>query len=147
LLGAGLFPALMIQALYLQRLTIHKVRTPALLLLIVNKDPQLPPASVVVSVFLPIGPCGQSAFALLQLARVGRNLQRATGRGIFLAGTEGAALTDAVSALSFVLAFLLFGLGAWWLALALITIGRTAMYGGFPFNMFAVLQKRQIKEY
>jgi hypothetical protein len=71
----------------------------------------------------------------------------ATGRGIVLAGTEGAALTDAVSALSFVLAFLLFGLGAWWLALALITIGRTAMYGGFPFNMFAVLQKRQIKEY
>jgi hypothetical protein len=127
----------MIQALYLQRLAVHKVCKPSCSHFQLKKQrAQLPPASVVVSVFLPIGPCGQSAFAFLQLARIGRNLQRVTGHGVFLAGREGAALTDAVSALSYVMAFLLFGLGAWWLALALITVSRAAVRGGFPFNMF-----------
>jgi tellurite resistance protein TehA-like permease len=110
----------MIQALYLQRLAVHK----------------LPPAATVVSVFLPLGPCGQSAFALLQFARVGRTLQAATGRGVLpIAGEAGEMVAAAVSAGSVVAALMLWGLGAWWLALALLTIGRAALRGGFPFNM------------
>jgi tellurite resistance protein TehA-like permease len=116
LLGAGLFPALLIQALYLQRLVVHK----------------LPPAAVVVSVFLPLGPCGQSAFALVQLARVGTSLYATTGRGVLPGGEM---VVAAVTALSTLAAFMLWGLGVWWLALALLTIGRQVLQGGFAFNM------------
>jgi tellurite resistance protein TehA-like permease len=119
LLGAGLFPALFVQALYLQRLAIHK----------------LPPATIAVSVFLPLGPCGQSAFTLLQLARVGRMLEANTGHGVLISGPEGQMMTTAISALSYMGSMALVGLGSWWLIHALLTIGHTARQEGFAFNM------------
>lgn len=44
--GMGLPLALMVMGIYLQRLTLHKI----------------PPKAVIVSVFLPLGPLGQSGF-------------------------------------------------------------------------------------
>jgi tellurite resistance protein TehA-like permease len=86
-------------------------------------------------VFLPLGPCGQSGFGLLQLAHVGRMLQETTGRGLIASGPEGQMITGAISALSYLGAMALFGLGAWWMILALLTIGHSTRQKGFAFNM------------
>lgn len=53
-------------AIYFQRLSVY----------------HLPPAAAIVSVFLPLGPCGQGDFAILQMSSVIRNLTKTTGVGL-----------------------------------------------------------------
>ena len=48
--SAGMSLAMIILAVYFHRLTIH----------------HLPPREVIVSVFLPLGPCGQGGFCIMQ---------------------------------------------------------------------------------
>lgn len=100
---------------------------------------QLPPPQVIVSVFLPIGPCGQSAFAILQLASVLRKLQAETGVGLGGGGVfsllQQEMMTAAISGLSTIVALVLTGFGWFWLILAVASILQMQMRGTLPFNM------------
>ncbi|KAL8287108.1 hypothetical protein RQP46_004114 [Phenoliferia psychrophenolica] len=117
LLGCGLGPALLVQALYFQRLAIYKS----------------PPMATIVSVFLPIGPCGQSAFAFLQLAAALRRVHAIDGKGLGGSATD---VTGAIYALSFLAALFMMGMGFFWLVIAIATsLDLARRPGGFPFNM------------
>lgn len=92
--------------------------------------------ATIVSVFLPIGPCGQSAFAFLQLAGALRRLHAIDGRGLGgTADVDAAGIVTAIYALSFVAALFMMGLGFFWLIIAVLTSIDLAANGGFPFNM------------
>ncbi|KAM0750377.1 hypothetical protein T439DRAFT_326343, partial [Meredithblackwellia eburnea MCA 4105] len=110
LLGTSLPPAVLVMALYFNRLALHHG----------------PPSSVAISVFLPIGPCGQSAYAFLQLSSVLRELQTSTGHGITGSGhygtTENEMMTAAIYAGSIVVALFLVGFGAFWMVLAYASV-------------------------
>ena len=60
------------------------------------------------SAFLPLGPCGQGAFAIVQLSSVGRQALTASEFG------HGSASGDTVYYISIVLGLMLWGLGLWW---------------------------------
>ncbi|EPQ27744.1 uncharacterized protein PFL1_04881 [Pseudozyma flocculosa PF-1] len=118
-LGIGLPVALLILVLYFQRL------------LLFNS----PPRDVIISVFLPLGPCGQGGEALLHLGQVA---QRLLPRISTAPSTGVPQLFDVGSALygvGLVSALMLFGLGCWWLLLALATIARELARGRLYFNM------------
>lgn len=95
---------------------------------------------MIVSVFLPIGPCGQSAFALLQLAGALRKLQDETGSGIGGNFTllQNEIITSGITGVSVVAALGLWGFGMFWLVTAVLTVGGlgfSSKKGGLPFNM------------
>lgn len=107
ILGSGLSVAFFLMTLYYLRLAIYKI----------------PPAALIVSAFLPLGPCGQGAFALLKLSQVLWDLTRETGQAL---GTAASATADdarimaaSIYAVSIVAALLLWGLGLVWLTLAI----------------------------
>ncbi|CAO1638931.1 unnamed protein product [Sympodiomycopsis kandeliae] len=127
-LGIGLPMALVILVLYFQRLLLFKQ----------------PPREVIISVFLPLGPCGQGGEALLHLGQVAydlfpsitipmgstqsvktnlvsKTLTLPVGQSLFAAGLLGA--------------LLLWSFGIWWLFLALLTLGREIKKGKLSFNM------------
>ncbi|KAJ1020998.1 hypothetical protein NDA13_005627 [Ustilago tritici] len=119
-LGIGLPLALLILVLYFQRLLLFKS----------------PPRDVIVSVFLPLGPCGQGGEACLHLGRVALHLfpnisQPSPPSGIPQLYSVGQALYGA----GLISAMLLFGLGIWWLAIGLFTIIRKLKRGKLKFNM------------
>lgn len=58
LLGIGLLLAIIVLVAYFLRLAVH----------------HLPPRELIISTFLPLGPCGQGGFAIVQLGRVARDL-------------------------------------------------------------------------
>lgn len=116
MLGSGLLPALLVMALYFQRLAIYKV----------------PPPEVLVSVLLPVGPCGQSAFAILQLASV---LRKVGLGGTYFDAVEQKMMVSAISGLSIIVALFLLGLGFFWLILAIATILDLVAKARLPFNM------------
>ncbi|KAJ1036083.1 hypothetical protein NDA18_000228 [Ustilago nuda] len=115
-LGIGLPLALLILVLYFQRLLLFKS----------------PPRDVIISVFLPLGPCGQGGEACLHLGRVALHLfQRSPASGVAQLYSVGQALYGA----GLISAMLLFGLGIWWLAIGLLTIIRELKRGKLQFNM------------
>ncbi|KAL9937226.1 hypothetical protein V8E36_003635 [Tilletia maclaganii] len=118
-LGIGLPVACFILTLYLQRLLLFKSV----------------PRDVIISVMLPLGPCGQGGEALLHLGQValrlfpriatqpnsGVPMLQYAGYALFGAGLGGA--------------LLLWGLGMWWLAIALATIFREVRRGKLSFSL------------
>ncbi|CAO1620064.1 unnamed protein product [Parajaminaea phylloscopi] len=119
-LGIGLPLALLILVLYFQRLLLFKQ----------------PPREVIISVFLPLGPCGQGGEALLHLGQVAYklfpvistepgtgvpNLTLPVGQALFGAGLLGA--------------LLLWAFGIWWLFLAVATLVREVRRRRIGFNM------------
>ncbi|PWZ00444.1 hypothetical protein BCV70DRAFT_199721 [Testicularia cyperi] len=118
-LGIGLPLALLIQVLYFQRL------------LLFNS----PPRDVIISVFLPLGPCGQGGEACLHLGKVALGLFPAVstrdGSGVRQLISVGEALYGA----GLISALLLWGLGIWWLFIGLLTIARELRNGKLGFNM------------
>ena len=94
LLGLGLSMSFMIFALCYYRLSVY----------------HLPNAEVIVSAYLPLGPCGQGAYALLQLAQAGQAVFSSTD----FAGQ--AVARQVILIMSTVAALMLWGLGLWWLA-------------------------------
>lgn len=119
-LGIGLPLALLILVLYFQRLLLFKS----------------PPRDVIISVFLPLGPCGQGGEACLHLGRVALDLFPTISRpsppsGVPQLFSVGQALYGA----GLISAMLLFGLGIWWLAIGLFTIVRELKRGKLGFNM------------
>jgi len=120
------FPTLismMIMALLYARLAIHKVPAP----------------EAVVSVFLPVGPCGQGAFVLLQLAEVTRQLTKSTGvwlgGGSIYSAEEAVMMATAVHGVTICASFVLWGLGFFWFAIAIMTLVDMARKKTIPFNM------------
>ncbi|KAG8958206.1 Plasma membrane sulfite pump involved in sulfite metabolism [Tulasnella sp. 419] len=100
ILGIGLSLAMMILALFLQRLTFH----------------HLPPNDVIVSVFLPLGPCGQGGYALILLGKVVLELARTTS----LLPPYLQLAAPAAYAVGLVSGLALFGLGMWWWLVAVV---------------------------
>lgn len=140
MLGLSLPPSLWVMCLYFQRLVLHKsefLRTAALNL----ADPPraVPTSAMTISAFLPIGPCGQSAFVFLQLALVLRKLQAETGIGIggggSLSRAEHEIVTLAIYGVSIVLALFMWGLGLFWLSIASTLAISRGLRKGFPFNL------------
>ncbi|KAF8320764.1 hypothetical protein DL93DRAFT_2052461 [Clavulina sp. PMI_390] len=122
--GVGVPCAFFLMPLYYARLAIYK----------------LPPKTVIVSVFLPVGPCGQGAFGLLQMASVLRTLSRSPGGGGLDAGGQYSAeeiqmMANAVYAVSIIVAFVLWGVGFFWLCNAIMAIFEVMCRQKVPFNM------------
>ena len=123
LMGIGTPLAFLVMALYFLRLALHKI----------------PPAALIVSIFLPIGPCGQGAFGLLQLSSVLRTLSRSTGQA--LGGTslytaqEARTMASAISGVSMVMGLILCGMGFFWLIIAVSIILDMRRCQKLPFNV------------
>lgn len=91
--GIGMGLSFLVMALYMQRLIVHK----------------LPPAEVIVSAFLPLGPLGQGAYGLIIMSTAGKTVFPATN---FLGDAMSGQIIHVSSVLS---ALILWGLGIWWL--------------------------------
>ncbi|KAL7413217.1 voltage-dependent anion channel [Mrakia frigida] len=119
--GTGFPLAFLLMALYFARLAIHKP----------------PPAAQIVSSFLPLGPCGQGAFALLKLSSVLLDLSRTPdGLGVgSLSIEEGKVAALAIYACTIPVALVIWGLGLFWLVQAVGTIVHLAVKTTLPFNM------------
>ncbi|KAG8695449.1 Plasma membrane sulfite pump involved in sulfite metabolism [Ceratobasidium sp. 395] len=109
--GIGTSLALMILALYLQRLAFH----------------HLPATDMIVTVFLPLGPTGQSGVALCNLGRLAISLQPYFQSKPQLQALGQAAL--GVYALGIIGALCMMGLGLWYWAVAVLAFG-SRMRGG-----------------
>jgi tellurite resistance protein TehA-like permease len=77
--GLGFLPAILIMSSYFLRLAVHKASSSRTFFCCSESHSvatyhQCPPNALVVSSFLPLGPCGQGAFALLKLSTVVRKL-------------------------------------------------------------------------
>ena len=90
--GIGMSVSFMVMALYFHRLTVH----------------HLPNPEVIVSAYLPLGPCGQGAYGILQIAQSGKKVFNDTG----FAGDHGSG--QLILVISTVVALIIWGLGVWW---------------------------------
>lgn len=86
---------------------------------------KLPGAELGVSMFLPLGPLGTGALALLQLGEAAPRVLQAQGLSELAPVAVGIGLVGGV---------MLWGFGAWWLALATLTTLRFRKKG-LPFNL------------
>jgi C4-dicarboxylate transporter/malic acid transport protein len=86
---------------------------------------KLPEADLGVSMFLPLGPLATGALALLQLGEAAPRVLGAQGLGELAPVAVGLGLLGGV---------ILWGFGAWWLALATLTTIRF-LKRGLPFNL------------
>ncbi|KEI37788.1 uncharacterized protein L969DRAFT_89761 [Mixia osmundae IAM 14324] len=113
MLGIGFLLAFMILTLYFERLTMH----------------HMPAREVIVSTFLPLGPCGQAGYALIELGKVcmtlfpalaARNPDRPGRKDLSPVG-------PAMYGCGLVLGLMLWGLGMWWALLAIVSVGQSFM--------------------
>jgi tellurite resistance protein TehA-like permease len=119
-LGIGLPLAMMILVLYLQRLILFKA----------------PPREVIVSVFLPLGPCGQGGEAALHLGRVAMLLfPRISSTPTTGVPQLTIGVGEAFYGAGMVAALLLFALGIWWLMMGTATFFLEWKRGYLKFNM------------
>ena len=99
----GLSLAFMILTIYLMRLILHG----------------LPPGTSTLSVFLPLGPTGQSGHAILLIGQNINNILPYPSQSTFLnSSTTGAA----VEAISICVSFLLWSLATMWILYALLAV-------------------------
>lgn len=129
--GCGVPFAFLVMALYFYRLALKG----------------LPAALATPSIFLPLGPCGQGAFGIIQLGRVVRMLAYEHGVGLakalpygVSAGSAEAAeaarrVADSVYAGGLVVGTIMWGVGLFWLVIAVATVLRQIKKGGFAFSL------------
>lgn len=111
--GTGVPLAMIVLAIYFQRLTVYK----------------LPPREVIVSVFLPLGPLGQGGFAIMQLGKVAQKVFPANHT---LAEASGIVNPGGVLyILGWITGLIMWGFAIVWLFFALASISQSK----FPFNM------------
>lgn len=110
--GMAVSLAMMVLVIYLLRLTTK----------------HLVPKEVIVSTFLPLGPCGMGGFAIQQLGKLALDLFHETHT---LPASQVYA-GDVLYVVGFLLALIMWAFGLVWLFLAVATILRTPK---FPFNM------------
>ncbi|PWN39968.1 hypothetical protein IE81DRAFT_294067 [Ceraceosorus guamensis] len=121
--GAGFGLAFIIMTLYYARLAIYKV----------------PPATLIVSAFLPLGPCGQGAFGLLKLSESilhlsDRSNQALAGASLFSA-QDAHIMSISIYAVSTPIALVLWGLGLAWLSLAISSLIDLWLVSELQFNL------------
>jgi len=121
--GTGFSLAFLMMALYYGRLAIYKI----------------PPATLIVSAFLPLGPCGQGAFGLLQISSVLYKISKETGQALASTSTTSSAeaqiMATAIYAVSVPIALVLWGLGLVWLILAIGFLIDLAIVQELSFNL------------
>lgn len=94
------------------------------------------PKSVIFSSFLPVGPCGQTAYAVLQLG----SLMRQVSVSLFPA-EESNSVGLTIYGVSIVIALPFWGVGVFWLALANSSVLSMLVREGVPFNLCVLLSK------
>ncbi|KAL4869713.1 hypothetical protein BDV12DRAFT_196141 [Aspergillus spectabilis] len=107
--GVGLPLALMIMVIYLHRLTLHKI----------------PPKTMIVSVFLPLGPLGQGGLGVLKIGKAAQKIFSLTHT---LEESSGPILYT----MAFLTGLILWAFGLVWLFFAAASIIRCKT---FPFNI------------
>lgn len=111
--GMGMGIAFLIIALYFHRLTVY----------------HLPDTEVIVSAFLPLGPLGQGAFGIIQLAQASKDAFPSTG---FLKQSDAG---DVLVVVSTIVGLMLWGLGFWWLCHGMYSVIVRRLKGHLKFNM------------
>lgn len=111
--GVGMTLSILVMALYFHRLAVHK----------------LPNAEVIVSALLPLGPCGQGTFGIVQLAKASIVAFKNTD----IAGIPKAA--DIVLVISIIVGLMTWGLGLWWLVHGLACVSLKAYSSRLRLNM------------
>lgn len=117
-LGLGM-PTFFLMIIYLQRLLLHGVPTP------------------VITSFLPAGPCGQTAFAIVQLARVLLLHKLPISDSSLFTPDEYKSniLTLGLYAASIATALVFIGIGFFWLAIGAISLFKEGATTGVPFSL------------
>ncbi|EPS45757.1 hypothetical protein H072_302 [Dactylellina haptotyla CBS 200.50] len=110
--GCGVPLAMVVLVMYFQRLALHHLPTP----------------EVIVSVFLPLGPLGSGAFGIMKLGEVANTLLPITGT---LPAVKNGMAGGILYVLGFTMALVMWGFALVWLFFAVASITRTK----FPFNM------------
>lgn len=111
--GIGMGLSMIVLVLYFHRLAVHN----------------LPNAEVIVSAFLPLGPLGQGAYAIMQLGRVCRDLHPV----VHLADAQLAGAD--IWVVSVLVGIALWGLGWWWLAHGVSSVLIRYLQGRIAFSM------------
>lgn len=111
--GIGMGLSFMVMTLYFHRLAIHN----------------LPTSEVIVSAFLPLGPLGQGAFGIIQLAKAARPILQTAHFA------ESASAADVIYIASVLVGLLMSGLGFWWLIHGVSSVLIRQFNGGIVFNM------------
>lgn len=119
--GTGFPLAILLMALYYGRLSIYKI----------------PPASLIISAFLPLGPCGQGAFGLLQMSYALKRIMRKDGHALVAGETmdEAQLFASAIYASTIPVALVIWGLGLVWLAIAIGFLIDLALVSRLTFNL------------
>lgn len=117
LVTVGLSLALMILTIYLLRLIIHG----------------LPPGGTILSVFLPLGPTGQSGYAVLLIGQNYRTLFPALSIANFTGDTISAGIV--VDIVCTCLSFILWSLATMWILYALLAIYTALRKSAIPFRI------------
>lgn len=116
-LGTGLPICLGFMSLHFLRLVVHG----------------LPARGAIISMFLPLGPCGQAGLALVQLSQVVRSITGEQSDGSTRLGTEWT--SNALVGASIWLTFMLWGLGLAWILIATSSVIYTWRTTGLQFNV------------
>lgn len=111
--GIGMGLSMFVLVLYFHRLAVHN----------------LPSAEVIVSAFLPLGPLGQGAYAIMQLGRVCRDLHPV----VHLADSHLA--SSDIWVVSVLVGIILWGLGVWWLVHGVSSVLIRYLQGSIAFSM------------
>lgn len=114
ILGLGVGPTFFLMVIYLKRLILFGI-----------------PKQIVFSSFLPVGPCGQTAYAILQLG----GMMRQVSVSLF-AAEESRIVGLAIYGVSIVIALPFWGVGVFWLALASSSVLDVGCREGIPFNLW-----------
>lgn len=123
-LGTGLPICLGLMALHLLRISVHGI----------------PARGAIVSMFLPLGPCGQAGLALVQLSEVTRILSTDTTSSL----VKKPYLPLTLQASSVIITFLLWGLGLVWILIAATSVVYTWRTTGLQFNVRSLASRRRI---
>lgn len=92
-----------------------------------------------ISTFLPLGPCGQGGYALIELGRTSRDLfpvlktlgPEEGGEAVQIFNGVGEAMYGS----GVVWGFLFWGLGMWWLFIAVMSVGTALWRRDIAFNV------------
>ena len=122
LLGMGLTLAFILITIYFARLAVYKI----------------PPAALLASTFIPLGPCGQATYTLLKLSAASYEMAKAQGEWLIstnlTSAPEARAMGTAAYAATLPMGLMLWGFGLVCLILALLYALDIALVGHFRFN-------------
>lgn len=121
--GAGFCIAMLCFALFYARLTIHKI----------------PPAALIVTIFLPLGTCGQAAYGLLRFSAVINKLSVESGQSLFGASeataSEARIMALALYGVTVPVALIIWGLAFAWLIIAVGLLFDLWLVSKLTFNL------------